>query len=70
MQHMASNHLGGGLPARPIVDLNESIAGETPYQEVDAYKQVLDENRETIKSHEINKTQWKRINRVIQPGFT
>ena len=39
-------------------------------RELAAYEQVLDENRETIRSNEINKTQWKRLNREIEPGFT
>ena len=67
--HLATNHLGGGLPARPA-DSNEPIVGETPYQDLAAYEQVLDENRETIRSNEINKRQWKRVNREIEPGLS
>ena len=41
--HLTTNHMDGGLPVRPA-DLDEPIVGETPYQEMPAYEQVLDEH--------------------------
>ena len=66
---MATSHLGGGIPARPV-DLDEPIVGETPYQDLADYEEVLAEHRDVIKSDEVNKTLWKRINRQIEPGFS
>ena len=66
---MATNHLGGEISARPA-DLNQPIVGETPYQELAAYEQVLDDHMDTIKSNVVNRTLWKRINREIEPLFT
>ena len=66
---MATSHFGGGIPARPA-ELGEPIVGETPYQELAAYEQVLDEHMDTIKSNEVNKALWKRVNRQIKPGFS
>ena len=68
-QHSATFHLGGGTAARPA-DLNQPIVGETPYQELAAYEQVLDDHMDTIKSDEVNKIRWKRVNREIGAGFT
>ena len=68
-QHLATFHLGGEIAARPA-DLNQPIVGQTPYQESAAYEEVLSQHMDVIKSDEINKTLWKRINREIEPGFT
>ena len=42
-QHLATSHFGGGIPARPA-ELDEPIVGETPYQDLAAYEEVLDKN--------------------------
>ena len=68
-QHSATFHLGGGIAAQPA-DLNQPIVGQTPYQESAAYEEVLAQHQDVIKSDEINRTLWKRINCEIDPGFT
>ena len=69
-QHLATTHFGGEIPARPVEELNQPIVGQTPYQELAAYEQVLDEHADIIKSDETNKTLWKRVNREIKPNFS
>ena len=66
---MATSHLGGGIPARPA-DLDEPIVGQTPYQNLAEYEEILVEHHDVIKSGEVNRTLWKRINRQIEPGFS
>ena len=68
-QHLATSHFGGGIPPRPA-SLNEPIVGHTAYQDLAEYQEVLDEHRDVIRSDEINRTLWKRINRQIDPDFT
>ena len=68
-QHLATSHLGGGIPARPA-DLNEPIVGQTTYQDLADYEEILTKHHDVIKSDEINKTLWKRINRQIEPEFS
>ena len=68
-QHLVTFHLGGGISARPA-DLNQPIVGQSPYQELAAYEEVLAQHMDVIKSDEINQTLWKRINREIEPDFT
>ena len=66
---MATSHFGGGIPARPA-ELDEPIVGKTPYQDLAAYEEILDEHMDIIKSYEVNKTLWKRINKRIDSDFT
>ena len=68
-QHLATSHFGGGIPARPA-NLDKPIVGQTPYQELAAYKEISDEHRDTVKSYEVNKMHWKRINKRIDPRFS
>ena len=68
-QHLATFHLGGEIAARPAA-LNQPIVEQTPYQKSAEYEEVLVQHMDVIKSDEINKTLWKRINREIEPGFT
>ena len=66
---MATSHLGEGIPEQPA-DLDEPLVGQTPYQDLADYEEILAEHHEVIKSDEVNKTLWKRINRQIEPGFS
>ena len=42
-QHLGTNHFGGGVPARPA-NLNEPIIGQTLYQNLLEYEEILDEH--------------------------
>ena len=68
-QHLATNHLGGGVPARPA-NLDEPIIGQTPYQELAEYQGILNEHRDTIGRYQTNRPLWKKINAETNPGFT
>ena len=65
-------HFGGGAmtSGSSSVDLNEVIVGHTTYQDRAEYEEVLEEHRDVIRSQDINRPEWRRINRQIGPDFT
>ena len=67
-QHLATSHLGESIPARPV-DLSEPIIGQTPYQDLAEYKEILDMHTDVIRSDETTHLLWKRINCEIDPVF-
>ena len=61
---------GGNAPGSSLADLNEVIVGHTSYQDRAEYEEVLEEHRNVIRSQDINRPEWRRINRQIGPDFT
>ena len=74
-QHAIRQHSSQSIDAPPTtsnehpVDESVPILGNTTYQNRQRYKKMISQHREAIRTHTINKRNWKKVNKELSASF-
>ena len=74
-QHTIRQHSSQSIDAPPTtsnehpVDESVPILGNTTYQNRQRYKKMISQHREAIRTHTINKRNWKKVNKELSASF-